>query len=77
MLGQVRNEIPIYGSGGFTSYSEKQLTEQLAGWVKDGIQYVKIKIGAHPEKDEQRVKVARKVIGEKTGYLWMLIVLIL
>lgn len=67
LLGQVRNEIPIYGSGGFTSYSEKQLTEQLAGWVKDGIQYVKIKIGAHPEKDEQRVKVARKVIGEKTG----------
>ncbi|MGH9640982.1 MAG: enolase C-terminal domain-like protein, partial [Terriglobales bacterium] len=31
LLGQVRESVPIYGSGGFTSYSEKQLQKQLAG----------------------------------------------
>lgn len=42
LLGPVRNGIPIYGSGGFTSYTEKQLAEQLGGWVAAGIPRVKI-----------------------------------
>jgi L-alanine-DL-glutamate epimerase-like enolase superfamily enzyme len=29
LLGQVRNELPIYGSGGFTNYSDEQLEKQL------------------------------------------------
>ena len=33
LLGQVRESAPIYGSGGFTSYSLEQLQRQLAGWV--------------------------------------------
>ena len=34
LLGQVRDSMPIYGSGGFTSYSNEKLREQLGGWVK-------------------------------------------
>jgi L-alanine-DL-glutamate epimerase-like enolase superfamily enzyme len=67
LLGAVRRKIPIYGSGGFTSYSEKQLCRQLAGWVHEGISMVKMKIGREPERDARRVRWARKAIGEKAA----------
>ena len=63
LLGQVRAGAPIYGSGGFTSYSDIQLTTQLAGWVQEGILQVKMKIGRDANKDLQRVRVARDAIG--------------
>ena len=31
LLGRARDAVPIYGSGGFTSYSDDQLRTQLAG----------------------------------------------
>jgi L-alanine-DL-glutamate epimerase-like enolase superfamily enzyme len=65
LLGAVRNGVEVYGSGGFTSYSDAQLTQQLAGWVEEGIPRVKMKIGTHPDDDLRRVHVARKAIGEK------------
>lgn len=65
LLGQVRDAVPVYGSGGFTSYSDKQLQEQLGGWAANGIQRVKMKIGSHPEDDLRRVRVARQAIGPK------------
>ena len=64
LFGQVRQGIPIYGSGGFTSYSNKQLQKQLAGWVEQGIPRVKMKIGRDAEADIDRVRTARKAIGE-------------
>ena len=33
LFGAAIDAVPIYGSGGFTSYSEKQLAEQLGGWA--------------------------------------------
>jgi len=63
LLGQVRVSVPIYGSGGFTSYSERRLAEQLSGWVKQGIPQVKMKVGRDPEKDVQRVRIVREAIG--------------
>jgi len=44
LLGSVREEIPIYGSGGFTSYSIAQLESQLGGWINNGIRMVKMKV---------------------------------
>lgn len=64
LLGRVRDNIPLYGSGGFTSYNDTQLHEQLGGWAGQGFRMVKMKIGTHPEDDVRRVKVARKAIGE-------------
>jgi L-alanine-DL-glutamate epimerase-like enolase superfamily enzyme len=64
LLGQVRNEMPIYGSGGFTNYSNKQLQDQLGGWVEQGIPRVKMKIGRDAKADQKRVAVAREAIGE-------------
>ncbi|HEX5412203.1 MAG TPA: enolase C-terminal domain-like protein [Terriglobia bacterium] len=66
LLGLVRNGIPVYGSGGFTSYSNKQLREQLGGWASEGIPRVKMKIGREPARDPQRVEEARKAIGNET-----------
>jgi L-alanine-DL-glutamate epimerase-like enolase superfamily enzyme len=65
LLGGVRPELPIYGSGGFTSYSHKQLTGQLSGWVEQGISRVKMKVGREPEKDLERVRAARQAIGDE------------
>jgi L-alanine-DL-glutamate epimerase-like enolase superfamily enzyme len=64
LLGAVRKSVPIYGSGGFTSYSDVQLQRQLAGWVERGISRVKMKIGRDAEADVRRVREARGTIGE-------------
>jgi L-alanine-DL-glutamate epimerase-like enolase superfamily enzyme len=68
LLGQARDSVPVYGSGGFTSYDDAQTREQLAGWVdKDRIPRVKIKIGeswgTNEHRDLERVALAREVIG--------------
>ena len=52
---QVHAEVPIYGSGGFCSYTPRELAEQLAGWVADGIPRVKMKVGRDPAADLGRV----------------------
>ncbi|HEX3870470.1 MAG TPA: enolase C-terminal domain-like protein [Pirellulales bacterium] len=64
LLGAARDRAPVYGSGGFTSYTVRELQEQLAGWANEGIPRVKMKIGTHPEKDFERVQAARKAIGD-------------
>jgi L-alanine-DL-glutamate epimerase-like enolase superfamily enzyme len=56
--------VDVYGSGGFTSYSADQLAGQLAGWVNQGIERVKMKVGRRPKEDPDRVRAARKAIGE-------------
>jgi len=65
LLGSCRRDIPIYGSGGFTSYSNDELQEQLARWAKsDGCRFVKMKIGSEPERDPERAELARQAIGD-------------
>jgi L-alanine-DL-glutamate epimerase-like enolase superfamily enzyme len=63
LLGGARERVPIYGSGGFTSYSIRQLQEQLVDWVSHGIPRVKMKVGRQPERDIERVRSARDAIG--------------
>ncbi|HUF66861.1 MAG TPA: enolase C-terminal domain-like protein [Gemmatimonadaceae bacterium] len=63
LLGRAREDVPVYGSGGFTSYTIAQLREQLAGWVEQGIPRVKMKVGREPASDVDRVRAARQAIG--------------
>jgi L-alanine-DL-glutamate epimerase-like enolase superfamily enzyme len=63
-IGAVHEGTPIYGSGGFTSYDDRMLADQLAGWAEAGIPRVKMKVGRDPARDEHRVEVARKAIGD-------------
>ncbi|MDR5780677.1 enolase C-terminal domain-like protein [Caballeronia sp. LZ065] len=68
LLGMVRTRVPLYGSGGFTTYSDDEMREQLTRWVhEDGCRWVKIKIGSEPARDPHRVAVAREAIGAPVG----------
>jgi len=64
LFGQAREEVAIYGSGGFTSYTNQQLAKQLSGWVQQGLARVKMKIGRDASADRERVCAARQAIGE-------------
>lgn len=69
LLGPVRQAVPVYGSGGFTAYSERQLVDQLTGWVDQGIPRVKMKIGKDWgrswREDIQRITAVRRAIGDE------------
>ncbi|MBW3591365.1 MAG: mandelate racemase [Actinobacteria bacterium] len=66
LLGQWHESVPVYGSGGFTSYPVDRLQRQLAGWVEQGIPRVKMKVGRDPGQDLSRVRAAREAVGEET-----------
>ncbi len=66
LFGRVRDSIPVYGSGGFTSDSIDELQRQLGDWVASGIRAVKMKVGRDPAADVERVAAARAAIGERT-----------
>jgi L-alanine-DL-glutamate epimerase-like enolase superfamily enzyme len=68
LLGMTRPAAPIYGSGGFTSYTDEQLATQLGDWVHEGgIPRVKMKIGTRrgscTDRDAERIACARDAIG--------------
>jgi len=62
-LPRFHESVPIYGSGGFTSYSLERLAEQTRGWAGQGIPRVKIKVGRDPGADPERLDVVRAAIG--------------
>ena len=69
LLGAVRDDVPVYGSGGFTTYTPHQLADQLGGWAHEQqIPRVKIKIGeswgTEPERDLSRMQQARRTIDD-------------
>jgi L-alanine-DL-glutamate epimerase-like enolase superfamily enzyme len=64
LVGATRDAIPVYGSGGFTSYSDDQLQKQLRQWVESGIKMVKMKVGREPHRDSERIRRAREAVGK-------------
>jgi L-alanine-DL-glutamate epimerase-like enolase superfamily enzyme len=66
LLGEARESVAVYGSGGFTSYSMERLQQQLGDWADSGMRFVKMKIGREPRQDVTRVDAARQAIGEDT-----------
>ena len=63
LMGLAREEVPIYGSGGFTSYDIPTLQAQLGGWAGAGIRAVKMKVGRDHAADPARVAAARNAVG--------------
>ena len=63
LLGRAREAVAIYGSGGFTAYDDRRLSEQLGNWAAAGLSMVKMKIGRDPGDDPRRMDVARDAIG--------------
>jgi L-alanine-DL-glutamate epimerase-like enolase superfamily enzyme len=69
LFGRCWAAVPVYGSGGFTTYSDETTASQLEGWIGGpGITRVKIKIGEswgkEPARDLARVALARRVVGD-------------
>ncbi len=65
LLGNARDAVPLYGSGGFTSLDTRELVRHMSHWVESGIPRVKMKIGRRPEHDEERVAAVRRAIGHE------------
>ena len=63
LLGQVRDAVPVYGSGGFTSCSVDELQEQFREWAESGVRMMKMKVGRDAQADRERVAKAREAIG--------------
>jgi L-alanine-DL-glutamate epimerase-like enolase superfamily enzyme len=68
LLGAAHSAVPIYGSGGFTTYDDRQLRDQLTHWTqKQAIPRAKIKIGEswgqNIDRDLARMRLARETIG--------------
>jgi L-alanine-DL-glutamate epimerase-like enolase superfamily enzyme len=63
--------VPLYGSGGFTTYDDDTTRRQLEGWCEQDFAMVKIKIGeswgSRTDRDLHRVDLARSVVGEAVG----------
>lgn len=69
LFGRCRSSVPLYGSGGFTTYDEETAKRQLVHWTDDlGMTRVKIKIGEswgeNEPRDLTRVAQARGLIGD-------------
>ncbi|HEX6771487.1 MAG TPA: enolase C-terminal domain-like protein [Acidobacteriaceae bacterium] len=64
LIGRAEPSVAVYGSGGFTSYSDEQLTKQFSEWAASGIGMVKMKVGSNASDDPRRAQVARKAIGD-------------
>ena len=62
-LGAFRAAVPVYGSGGFCTYDDDRLVEQLGDWASAGMTMVKVKVGADADADPHRVRIARDAIG--------------
>jgi L-alanine-DL-glutamate epimerase-like enolase superfamily enzyme len=63
VLPRFRDSVPIYGSGGFTSYSDERLVEEVTEWRELGIPRVKVKVGRHPDEDPKRLALVREALG--------------
>ncbi len=64
LLGAARPEVMAYGSGGFTSYSDSKLRDQMERWASEGFRAMKMKIGRDPGRDIERVRIARQAAGD-------------
>jgi L-alanine-DL-glutamate epimerase-like enolase superfamily enzyme len=68
LFGRVRDRVPVYGSGGFTTLTDDQLAAQVAGWQAAGCTAMKIKIGeswgTEVTRDLARVRQLRGLAGD-------------
>jgi L-alanine-DL-glutamate epimerase-like enolase superfamily enzyme len=65
LLGASHEKLPLYWSGGFTSYNQDQLKKEFIHWAEKGVTRFKMKIGRESKADVHRVKAARMSIGEE------------
>ena len=66
IFGTNKTKIPVYGSGGWISYSEQELLDEVLGYKKRGFKAVKIKVGSGSvENDLHRLNTCRQALGSE------------
>lgn len=67
LLGGARNVVPVYASGGWTSYSKDELVEEAKRMVARGYRRIKVKVGVEGGKnlneDVRRIRAVRDAVG--------------
>jgi L-alanine-DL-glutamate epimerase-like enolase superfamily enzyme len=73
LLGGNNPRVPVYSSGGWTSYSDDELVDETKAMVGRGYSVIKIKVGVeggrNPRRDIRRVRKVREAIGPDIGLL--------
>ncbi len=73
LLGGHRTQVPIYASGGWTSWSDEELVAEAQRMVADGYRHIKVKVGveggANPGRDLKRIAMVRAAIGPEIGLM--------
>lgn len=70
LLGNHTRPVPVYGSGGWLSYSDDELIEEVTGYRDRGFRAVKIKVGsAQPGRDIERLRRVRDAVGPDLGIM--------
>ncbi len=68
-VGRARHSVPVYGSGGFCTMGPDEVAEQVGAWAAEGMRWVKIKVGRHPQEDAARLAAARTAVGDGVGLM--------
>lgn len=63
--GAKAQRVPVYGSGGWISYTDEELVAEATGYVKRGFTAVKLKVGAREgiARDLERIARVRAAVG--------------
>jgi L-alanine-DL-glutamate epimerase-like enolase superfamily enzyme len=70
LFGSNRAQVPVYGSGGWLSYSLDELLGEAMSYVQRGFKMVKMKVGGGDiRQDVERVRAVREAIGENIGLM--------
>lgn len=70
LWGQHKEKVPLYGSGGWISYSIDELLEEVTNYVSRGFKAVKIKVGSPDYRtDIERLKKVREAVGDKINIM--------
>lgn len=70
LLGQQNTRVPLYGSGGWLSYSDQELLDEVNRYVKRGFRAVKVKVGSPDiERDIERLHRVREAVGRDVGIM--------
>lgn len=64
LFGVHRDRVPLYGSGGWLSYSLDELLDEVTRYVRRGFRSVKVKVGSpEVERDVERLRKVREAVG--------------
>jgi len=68
LLGPYRESVPVYGSGGWTNFTVRQLVQEQTAWVARGWPRIKMKVakdfGTAEQEDLRRIAAVRKAVGD-------------